>query len=90
MSQETKDLNLRRAPKYLPFILFGGLVGAIVGLILFFATGQSATKDWSSFLGLVVVIATAVSAGVGLVIATILDSRSVAKSRQVQAAKLDE
>jgi hypothetical protein len=90
MSQETRDLNLRRAPKYLPFILFGGAAGVIVGLILFFATGQLASKDWASMLGLLIVGPAAIGAGVGVVSASILDGRSVAKSRQVQAAKLDE
>jgi hypothetical protein len=89
MSQETKDLNLRRAPKYLPFILSGGVAGVILGLILFFATGQNATSDWSSIIGLLIVIPAAVGAGVGLLWASVLDGRSVAKSRQVQAAKLD-
>ena len=90
MSQETRDLNLRRAPKYLPFILFGGAVGVIIGLILFFATDQSATKDWASMLGLLIVGPAAIGAGAGVVSASIMDGRSVAKSRQVQAAKLDE
>jgi hypothetical protein len=90
MSPEIKDLNLRRAPKYLPFILFGGTVGVIVGLILFYATSQPTAQDSPSILGLLIVIPAALGAGVGLLAATVLDSRSVAKSRQVQAAKLDE
>lgn len=90
MSQETRDVKIRRAPKYLPFILFGAVVGVVLGLILFFFTSQPTAKDSPSILGLLIVIPAALGAGVGLLIAAMLDSRSVAKSRQVQAAKLDE
>lgn len=90
MSQETRDLNVRRAPKYLPFILFGAAVGIVFGLILYFATSQPDAKDSTSILGLLIVIPAALGAGAGLLAASVLDSRSVAKSRQVQAAKLEE
>ena len=90
MTQETRDLNIRRAPKYLPFILFGAVFGVVLGVILYFATSQPDAKDSTSILGLLIVTPAALGAGLGLLVASVLDGRSVAKSRQVQAAKLDE
>jgi len=87
---ETKEFQLRRAPKYLPFLLTGGAFGLILALIAFFGTGQAATADWATTLGLCLLFFTGIGSLSGAWLATLFDRVNSAKSKRVQATKLEE
>lgn len=89
MSQETRTVTVRRAPKYLPFVLLGGVMGVLTGGIIYLVTGQASTKDWASMLGLLIVGPAALGVGAAIIVVSVLDRRSVAAAKRVEAAKLD-
>lgn len=87
---EKEQVEIRRAPKFLPFILTGGGVGLILGLALFFATGQFKSADWASLLGVLVLFMSALGSFGGLYLVVVFDRVSKAKSKRTSATKLEE
>ena len=86
-------LNIRRAPKFFPFLVAGALLGFIAALILnslSVAPVDAATgSPQPSILGYLLVFLGMVGAGLGLAAAAILDRIFVARSKQVNATKLE-
>ncbi|MEY4743459.1 MAG: hypothetical protein RIR34_798 [Actinomycetota bacterium] len=89
MAKETETVEVRRAPKYFPFLLSGGAVGLVLGLIAFFATGQENSPEGTSVLGLMVLFPSAILAFAGVVVAWVVDRKSVASAKRVTATKLE-
>jgi hypothetical protein len=87
---QSEKVEIRRAPKFLPFLLTGGAVGLFLALILFFGTGQFAKQDWASMLGVLVAFMCGIGAFGGLYLAVIFDRISKAKAKQTTATKLEE
>ncbi|MEN9715930.1 MAG: hypothetical protein RJA35_1397 [Actinomycetota bacterium] len=85
-----EDVQIRRAPKFQPFLLTGGAFGLVLAFVLFFATGQNASKDWASTLGVMIVFMSAVGAFGGLYLAVVFDRVSKSKSKVTTATKLEE
>ena len=84
--QENKEMaQLRRAPKYFPFLISGGAVGLLVALVLFLATGSAATTDWLSILGILVLFVSAIGAFAGVILCWYLDKRSLKHFTQIEA-----
>ena len=89
MAKETETVEVRRAPKYFPFLLSGGAIGLVLGLIAYFVTGQQNSADGLTILGLVVLFPSAVLAFAGVVVAWVVDRKSVAGAKRVTATKLE-
>jgi hypothetical protein len=89
MAKETETVEVRRAPKYFPFLLSGGAVGLFLGLITFFATGQQNSPEGQSVLGLMILFPSAILAFAGVVVAWVVDRKSVADAKRVTATKLE-
>jgi Na+/melibiose symporter-like transporter len=70
-----EQVEIRRAPKFLPFLLSGGAVGLLLAVLLFFITGQFTKQDWASVLG--------------VLIAFMCDRLSKAKAKKTTATKLE-
>jgi hypothetical protein len=92
-SAETEAvLNIRKAPKFFPFLIAGAVVGFAVALIL---NGLSVSpidpitgSPQPSILGYLLVFLGMSGAGLGLATAVILDRIFVARTKQVKATKL--
>ncbi|MEY2676279.1 MAG: hypothetical protein RIT51_109 [Actinomycetota bacterium] len=79
---KTEDLQIRRAPKYLAFIILGAVLGFITALILnSVATGT--TK--ASITGYLIVFCTGLGIGVGVIAALVIDRVLRSKSKVVKA-----
>lgn len=89
MAKETETVEVRRAPKYFPFLISGGAVGLILGLIAYFATGQQNSPEGSTILGLVVLFPSGILAFAGVFVAWLMDRKSVAAAKRVTATKLE-
>lgn len=85
----TQEVEVRRAPKYLPFLLTGGAAGLVLGLLGYFLTGQQNTTDASSMLGISVLFPSGILAFAGIIAAWILDRKSVAAAKHTTATKLE-
>jgi hypothetical protein len=68
-------VQIRKAPKYLPFLLAFATIGFIIAVFVYF-TIDEADKGNASIFGLMVTYFSAAGAGVGLVMALILDGIS--------------
>ena len=86
----SESVEIRRAPKFLPFLLTGGGVGLVLALILFFLTGQYGQSDWASVLGVMVLFMCAIGTFGGLYLVIVFDRYSKAKAKVTTATKLEE
>ena len=82
-----EEVEIRRAPKFLPFLLTGGALGLVLALVLFFVAPHS--EDWAQLLGTLVVFMSALGAFGGLYLAVIFDRISRAKAKRTSATKLE-
>lgn len=82
-----EEVEIRRAPKFLPFLLTGGALGLVLALVLFLVTPHS--KDGAQLLGTLVVFMSALGAFGGLYLAVIFDRISRAKAKRTSATKLE-
>ena len=85
-----EEVEIRRAPKFFPFLMTGGAFGLFLAIILFFASGQLGHKDWLTVLGVLLVFMSALGAFGGLYLAVVLDRVSRGKSKRTTATKLEE
>lgn len=78
---ERREITVRRAPKYVPFLVLGALVGMAAAAVVAYALPGSASFDRGAVLGFFMVMFAGAGAILGAVLALILDRRSV-KRRQ--------
>ena len=86
----TETVNIRRAPKFFPFLVTGAVIGLLVAGIWFLTAGDPAGKDGASVLALVAVMGIGLGALIGVATALVVERVLVAKTKQTQAAKLEE
>ena len=80
--QKTQDLTIRKAPKFLAFLIAGSVVGLIVAVVLY----SVATKSTgASILGYLIVFCAGLGAGLGAIVAVILDRVLRSKTKVVKA-----
>ena len=88
MTEPIKEtVEIRRAPKFFPFLMTGGIFGLVLAILLFLSTGQSGSKDWASLLGVMVLFLTALGAFGGLYLAVVFDRVNRSKSKRTTATK---
>lgn len=83
---KTETVKIRRAPKFIPFMLTGVLLGGIlaIALSLLITTQEGKT---AGFITQILVYCLGLGAGVGLVAAVIFDAVTARRSKDVQVAK---
>ena len=79
---KTQELSIRRAPKYLTFIILGGVVGIIAGFILNAVSEQS---TGAPILGYLIVFCSGLGVGLRVIVALVLDRILRRKSKVVKA-----
>lgn len=81
-----EKVRIRKAPKYLPFMLLFAGVGFISALVLFASIDDSA-KTGASIFGMLVGYLSAAGAAVGLIVALIVDWISTKRTKTLTAER---
>lgn len=84
MPKET--VRIRRAPKYLPFLLLFATFGAIAAVVVYLNIDE-ASKGSASIFGLLLTFFSAAGASLGLIIALIVDGVSRLRAKTVEAER---
>jgi len=79
---ERREVTVRRAPKYVPFLILGGLVGVGVAAVLAYTLPGDASYDSSSVFGFFMVLCAAGGVILGAVAALVLDRISVRRAQR--------
>lgn len=74
---ERREVTVRRAPKYVPFLILGALVGVAVAAAVAYGLPGDESFDRGAVFGFFLVTFGAAGAALGAVVALILDRRSI-------------
>jgi hypothetical protein len=80
----TALVDIRRAPKFIPFVATAAVIGFIVSAITAWVTAAP-----GNFFGYVIVWGTILFASVGLVAAVLLEAFFRARSKRIEATKIE-
>jgi hypothetical protein len=87
---ERREITVRRAPKYVPFLILGGLVGIIVAAVIAYALPGDASYDPNSVFGFFMVLCGAGGAILGAIVALLLDRLSVRRAEHAVVEAVPE
>jgi hypothetical protein len=79
---ERRAVTVRRAPRYVPFLILGGIVGIAVAAVVAFAVPGSASYDPGSVFGFFMILFAAGGALLGAAAALVLDRLSVRRAER--------
>jgi hypothetical protein len=79
---ERREVTVRRAPKYVPFLILGGLVGVVAAAIIAYALPGDESYDASSVFGFFMVLCAAGGVILGAVVALVMDRVSVRRAER--------
>ena len=79
---ERREVTVRRAPKYVPFLILGGLVGVAVAAIIAYALPGDEGYDASSVFGFFMILCAAGGVILGALVALVLDRMSVRRAER--------
>ncbi len=77
---ERREVTVRRAPKYVPFLILGGLVGVAAAAIIAYALPGDEGYDASSVFGFFMILCAAGGVILGALTALVLDRMSVRRA----------
>lgn len=77
-----REVTVRRAPKYVPFLVLGALVGIVAAAVVAYAVPGDATFDPGAVFGFFLVMFAAAGALLGAALALVLDRRSVRRQER--------
>lgn len=85
-----RQISVRRAPKYVPFLVAGGLLGVIVAAVTSYAV--PAPKDYTqeSVFGYFLVLFAAAGVLVGGLLALVLDRVSLRRAQRATVEEIEE
>ena len=78
----SEEVNIRRAPKYLPFSLTGLFLGAVIAFVAGLGTAE--------FAGLLVAFGAILGGGIGILAALLFDVYLRGRGAKLQATKIVE
>lgn len=79
---ERRAITVRRAPKYVPFLILGGLVGFAAAAVIAYALPGDASYDRGAVYGFFLVPCAAAGVILGAIAALVLDRASVRRARR--------
>ena len=85
---KTEQVTIRRSPKYLQFLLTGGVLGIIAAFILN-ASIAAANRTAAPILGYLMLMLAALGVAVGVSAAVIIDRITAARAKTLEATKLE-
>ncbi len=77
---QRRRLTVRRAPKYVPFMVAGALLGVIVAAILTLVSNGAEQFGSGSVFGFFAVLLMVPGVGLGAVVALVIDRRSIRRT----------
>jgi len=83
---KTETVKIRRAPKFIPFMLTGVLLGGVVAAILSLSITSQDGKT-AGFLTQLLVYCLGLGAGIGVLAAEVFDALTARASKDVQVSK---
>lgn len=84
---KTETVKIRRAPKYIPFMLSGIAFGAVVAIVLSLTISGSDGKT-AGFITQLLVYCLGLGAGLGIAVAAIVDGLTTKSTKTAQANKV--
>ncbi|MEO5318655.1 hypothetical protein PV761_08730 [Arthrobacter sp. CC3] len=87
---ERREITVRRAPKYVPFLILGGIVGIIVAAVIAFALPGDPSYEPSSVFGFFMVLFGAGGVILGAIVALLLDRLSVRRAEHAVVEAVPE
>jgi len=89
VSAETREVTIRRAPKYSAFMFVGAVIVVLAALFTTYAFPEvEGETTWNQVFGFLLLPAAAIGAALGGIVALILDRVIGRKEHQVQAQLL--
>jgi hypothetical protein len=85
-NDRTETAKIRRAPKFIPFMLTGVLFGGVVAIVLSLSITTQDGKT-GGFLTQLLVYCLGLGAGLGVVAAVIFDAVTARRAKDVQVSK---
>jgi uncharacterized membrane protein (DUF485 family) len=82
--EQFETLEIRRTPKFLPFLITGGVFGLIVALIAWAASGMN-----QEIFGFLVSYGAGLGVAAGIIAATVIEGITRKRAKRVQATKLE-
>ncbi|WP_350005303.1 hypothetical protein [Pseudarthrobacter sp. WHRI 8279] len=79
---ERREVNVRRAPKYVPFLILGALVGIAAAAVVAYAVPANPSFDAGAVFGFFLVLFAGGGAILGAVLALVLDRRSIRRQQR--------
>jgi hypothetical protein len=85
---ERREISVRRAPRYVPFLILGGIVGIAAAAVIAYALPGDASYDRGAVFGFFMVLCGAGGVILGAIAALVLDRLSVKRAQHavVEAA----
>jgi len=84
---KTETVKIRRAPKFIPFALTGLALGAVIAIVLSLTINNPDGKT-PGFITQLLVYSLAGGAGVGVVVAVVVDLLSNRRTKEAEASKV--
>ncbi|WP_207345792.1 hypothetical protein [Arthrobacter sp. E3] len=85
-----RKLHVRRAPKYVPFLIAGALAGVATAAIFTYMFPVNGDFEASSVFGLFTVLLVLPGAGLGAIVALVLDFRGRRRTKTLIAEALPD
>jgi len=82
--EKLETVQIRRMPKFLPFLLTGGVLGLITALIMWVSSGAN-----QNVFGYLMAYCTGIGAAAGIIAATAFEAATRKRAKSVQATKLE-
>ncbi|MFJ5861237.1 hypothetical protein ACIQCM_07430 [Pseudarthrobacter sp. NPDC092439] len=87
---ERREVTVRRAPKYVPFLVLGAVVGIAAAAVVAYALPGSDSFDPGAVFGFFLVMFAGGGAILGAVLALILDRRSLRRQQRAIVESVPE
>lgn len=83
-SEKLETVEIRRTPRFLPFLLTGAAAGFLIALIAWLATGAN-----GQIFGYLIAYGTGIGAALGIIAATAVEAATRKRTKQALATKLE-
>ena len=84
MTEKLETVEIRRTPKFLPFLLTGGALGIVIALIAWASSGMN-----GQIFGYLIAYGAGLGVAVGIIAATVIETITRKRVKQAKATKLE-
>ena len=84
MTEKLETVEIRRTPKFLPFLLTGGALGMVIALIAWASSGMN-----GQIFGYLIAYGAGLGVAAGIIAATVIETITRKRVKQAKATKLE-